>query len=553
MATGYASSGLSAMPSIEVAPELYAPLPSPDDPASLTRMRDDSDFGLRAAREATALAGRLIDAPPDMAKGLTRALLERFDEESAALAEGAPTPLAESDARAAIGRARGRLLDWALPQEAAARTVARRKGLVGALAQFRAAAAADPDMVDAFHAEGAAAIKNAGPWLGADEAGWLGDQWRQEIYSNSLIHLIDRSPKETARYLAEHAYENLLDKPRQTALLQRAEWLVQANSHDDARSQRRAADQADLQRQAGRWKFHADFARALRDGTAQYKTIYEAFEAGQVSESDRNTYEDRLRARDAADMQERDRIASVNRLLDGDESVRPSVGDISAHYRAVMQPIIEQTPSEDRGRIYLDYLKKLEHHDVDYDENEGSVDIDLTPPTDEAVDPQAMHAMLDYDPNGDSEAVLSLSDLQNAARVGLNAHVAFQSTEELFVGLPTHNTPADAFRHAYWNFVMMRGRISSSGEYGPEKVKKFTDAHEVEKVQETYADIRGREYGSQSEDERLMDLYNNEVGRRLALLPENRHVDPRKIILRALAEGKLQTRKMTIMPGKNTR
>lgn len=53
----------------------------------------------------------------------------------------------------------------------------------------------------------------------------------------------------------------------------------------------------------------------------------------------------------------------------------------------------------------------------------------------------------------------------------------------------------DAFRHAYWNALMVR-------EFGKDWAKNFADAHET--------------FPGNSKEEAFMDLWNNDVGRRIA-------------------------------------
>lgn len=84
---------------------------------------------------------------------------------------------------------------------------------------------------------------------------------------------------------------------------------------------------------------------------------------------------------------------------------------------------------------------------------------------------------------------------------------------------PTNDGHNDAFRHAYWN-----ARLTA--EFGETWTRAFTTAHE------------GNNPGASTRE--AMDLYNNEVGRRIAV--ENPDASPRQLadlVGRALANGDL--------------
>ena len=65
--------------------------------------------------------------------------------------------------------------------------------------------------------------------------------------------------------------------------------------------------------------------------------------------------------------------------------------------------------------------------------------------------------------------------------------------------------------------------------------KTFTDAHET-----TVQNDPG---------ERLMDLYNNEVGRRLAMDPKNRGRPAEEVIMEALHNDRMQVSQFTVIDG----
>ena len=84
---------------------------------------------------------------------------------------------------------------------------------------------------------------------------------------------------------------------------------------------------------------------------------------------------------------------------------------------------------------------------------------------------------------------------------------------------PRNDGHNDAFRHAYWNATLTR-------EFGVEWTKQFTTAHE------------GSNPGNSTRE--AMDLYNNEVGRQIAL--DNPNASPQQLadlVKKALDDGKL--------------
>lgn len=72
---------------------------------------------------------------------------------------------------------------------------------------------------------------------------------------------------------------------------------------------------------------------------------------------------------------------------------------------------------------------------------------------------------------------------------------ADQTTEKRYQGKGTADGHGDAFRHAYWNALMTR-------EFGEEWTKNYATAHE--------------RLGGNPANREAMDLYNNEIGRRVA-------------------------------------
>ena len=79
----------------------------------------------------------------------------------------------------------------------------------------------------------------------------------------------------------------------------------------------------------------------------------------------------------------------------------------------------------------------------------------------------------------------------------------------------------DGFRHALWSYMMTK-------DLGADTAKTIGDGHERS--------------GVDSDGACLMDLYNNAVGRQLALDPANRGRPDQEVIRDAIRNGQLQTR-----------
>lgn len=143
------------------------------------------------------------------------------------------------------------------------------------------------------------------------------------------------------------------------------------------------------------------------------------------------------------------------------------------------------------------------------------------------MDPKEVYKRLEFDSKGPGEKELALNDPVAARRAIILREKVDSVTNKLFPGRPRHNTEVDAFRHAWWSYQVTQ-------ELSPEKAKEFGDAHEVSRP------------GPDSE--RTMDLYNNYIGRFLALDPKNKGRPAEDVIVEALNNGLLQTRPLNI-PG----
>ena len=100
---------------------------------------------------------------------------------------------------------------------------------------------------------------------------------------------------------------------------------------------------------------------------------------------------------------------------------------------------------------------------------------------------------------------------------------ALQTAQDRYPGATPVDGHLDAFRHAYWNALMVR-------EYGEDFARDFATAHEG---------------SADSADSEAMDLYNNEVGRRIAL--ENPDASPAE--LADLVEQAVRNGEMVVIDG----
>ncbi|XP_002731150.1 uncharacterized protein LOC100370001 [Saccoglossus kowalevskii] len=129
------------------------------------------------------------------------------------------------------------------------------------------------------------------------------------------------------------------------------------------------------------------------------------------------------------------------------------------------------------------------------------------------------YSWLGFDPNGPGEWRVSL---QNIFKVFAIRDMADDSKADAQREFPNslHNGQGDAFRHALWMYRVTK-------RYGSYTAKQFGDAHEVSSVNVL--------------SERLMDLYNNKVGRCLGEISSNHSRRDVDVIKDAISLGHLQT------------
>ena len=149
----------------------------------------------------------------------------------------------------------------------------------------------------------------------------------------------------------------------------------------------------------------------------------------------------------------------------------------------------------------------------------------VRPPTPSPVIRDELFDELDFDPKGPTQGGVAFLNPLDALKGGRLSDDAKDMTENLFPGAVLRNDTADAFRHALWSFLMTR-------ELGPEMAKRFGDAHEISRPN--------------PDDERLMDLYNNHVGRVLALDSKNKGRPAEDVIIEAIRNRQLQTLPFTV-------
>jgi hypothetical protein len=152
----------------------------------------------------------------------------------------------------------------------------------------------------------------------------------------------------------------------------------------------------------------------------------------------------------------------------------------------------------------------------------------LPSPTNQPIDPQALYEQLGYQHDGSGDygnAIKHPLDAIKANRAS-DAAIAAAQSEYGKTNPALGNGEGDAFRHALWAYKMAK-------DIGDDGARRFGDAHERD---------------GQPDGERLMDLYNNAVGRELAADPRNKDRSDEEVIREAIKAGRLQTKPFNI-PG----
>ncbi len=201
-------------------------------------------------------------------------------------------------------------------------------------------------------------------------------------------------------------------------------------------------------------------------------------------------------------------------LLEGPESKPEPLG--RAHTdedpRDVAVNMADDTPSDEKD--------ENDKSRTDDDRTKESRSRLPAPDSREPVDPEEFYRNIGFDPNGNQEWQVVLRRPVDAHTAAGLATEAENVAKNEFPESDLLNDEGDAFRHAHWSFQMTR-------QIGPDAAKDFSDAHERSHPNPV--------------PERLMDLYNNKVGRDLALDPENADRDGREVIREAIRNGNLRT------------
>ena len=145
------------------------------------------------------------------------------------------------------------------------------------------------------------------------------------------------------------------------------------------------------------------------------------------------------------------------------------------------------------------------------------------------VDAVRLYSVLDFNPDGTGSILTAALDpfdgwdAEEFANDARQSMVRLISQSKLPAGVSDNES--DAFRHALWSYKMAK-------HLSRKTAKKFADAYEISEPNRI--------------EIRLMDLYNNEVGRRLAADPANHNRPDEEVILEALRQGLLRTRPFNV-------
>lgn len=149
------------------------------------------------------------------------------------------------------------------------------------------------------------------------------------------------------------------------------------------------------------------------------------------------------------------------------------------------------------------------------------------------IDLERAYRSLDYDDTVRGDLGNAFPNPIAWARAWGMSQEARNATERLF-GANRPGEMSDAFRHAYWSYRLTE-------ELGPAAAKRFTDGHESA-PRSQYSGRSGRD----DDEARLMDLYNNRVGRDLQRKNSGLGRKAEDVVLEAIANGELQLRPFPI-------
>ena len=138
-----------------------------------------------------------------------------------------------------------------------------------------------------------------------------------------------------------------------------------------------------------------------------------------------------------------------------------------------------------------------------------------------------IYKKLNFNPDGRGVYQQALRDPIGAhyARILKNHTVAL--VEELFPGIDPVDNEADAFRHAYFSFML-------ADKIGTKRAKAFTDAYEI-----SFLNTMGA---------RCMDLWNNNEGRKMCEESKNDTALPRNKLARQLVLDAIKNKRLVLKP-----
>jgi hypothetical protein len=142
-------------------------------------------------------------------------------------------------------------------------------------------------------------------------------------------------------------------------------------------------------------------------------------------------------------------------------------------------------------------------------------------PTQEPIRPSEYYRGLGFDPKGSNEREVAARHPLDALRARTMAENSIEEARTAYNNDEHSLTfgEGDAYRHGLWSYQMAK-------ELGVDRAKEFGDAHEVSAVN--------------NEGDRVKDLFNNAVGRELALDPANHSKPDSEVIRSAIRQGKFQ-------------
>ncbi len=194
--------------------------------------------------------------------------------------------------------------------------------------------------------------------------------------------------------------------------------------------------------------------------------------------------------------------------------INPQIGDPNTTFERESR--ITDSGIEKRGTADTE---KQTHVDQKKPPQDSSQEKRITVKTEEELSEKEIYREFDFNPEGPGDFVHFFRNPFMANDIDKQATNAQNVTAKHYPHVIPHNNEADAFRHAYWSYEMAL-------KYGLEMAKEIGDGHEIT--------------GENPLSERAMDLFNNRVGRELALDPNNKGQGAEDVIIKAIKDGKLR-------------